>query len=210
LSLTKFLIVTDGDINIENFKELWVHVLERVNWQRDLFIFANVSQDTLDYTGPSVNNGSKALLMGLGKQPRVELPCSFQGSLPQGCDAPQAYLPGTLVVQGSPYEADKKLPETLAECSDLQGWPIVILVDNVREATESMQEFIWTFFTRFEPAADIYSASKEERRFHVGVSPPVVFDCRMKPWYPDVLEVDEKTKALVDEKINTILPGHLQ
>jgi hypothetical protein len=73
-----------------------------------------------------------------------------------------------------------------------------------------LQEFIWTFFTRFEPAADIYSASRQERRFHVGVTPPIVIDCRMKPWYPDVLEVDEKTKRLVDSKIDSILPGNLR
>ena len=210
LSLTKFLIVTDGDINIENFKELWVHVLERVNWQRDLFVFANVSQDTLDYTGPSVNNGSKALLMGLGKQARMELPRSFNGELPQGCSDPKVFLPGTLVVQGSSYDVDKDLPEILAVCKDLAGWPVVILVDSTREATENMQEFIWTFFTRFEPAADIYSASRQEHRFHVGVEPPVVIDCRMKPWYPHVLEVDEKTRTLVDSKIDSILPGNLR
>ncbi|MFA6499838.1 MAG: UbiD family decarboxylase, partial [Desulfurivibrionaceae bacterium] len=63
LSLTKFLILTDGDIEVTDFKQLWIHVLERINWQTDLFVFANVSQDTLDYTGPSVNNGSKAMMM---------------------------------------------------------------------------------------------------------------------------------------------------
>ncbi|MGW8161048.1 MAG: UbiD family decarboxylase, partial [Desulfobulbales bacterium] len=65
LSLTKFLIVTDGDLDISDFRLLWVHVLERIQWNEDLFVFANVSQDTLDYTGPSVNKGSKAMLMGL-------------------------------------------------------------------------------------------------------------------------------------------------
>ena len=68
LSLTKFLIITDGDIDINNFAQLWTHVLERIQWDRDLFVFANVSQDTLDYTGPSVNKGSKAMIMGLGKE----------------------------------------------------------------------------------------------------------------------------------------------
>ena len=38
------------------------------------------------------------------------------------------------------------------------------------------------------------------RRFHVELEEPVVFDCRMKPWYPDVLEVDTATRDLVDER----------
>ena len=210
LSLTKFLIVTDGDINIDNFTTLWVHVLERVNWQQDLFVFANVSQDTLDYTGPSVNNGSKALLMGLGREAKNVLPHSFHGELPSGCLAAKAFLPGTLVVECAGYETEKSLPHRVAAEAAFAEWPVVLLVDNLQEATVSLQEFVWTFFTRFEPAADIYSASQSVRRFHVGLMPPVVFDCRLKPWYPHVLEVDPDTKKLVDDKIDSLLPKNLR
>ena len=210
LSLTKFLIITDGDINIDDFKTLWVHVLERVNWQQDLFIFANVSQDTLDYTGPSVNNGSKALLMGLGREPKNVLPFSFHGMLPAGCQAASAFLPGTLVVEAAGYTADQALPQRVADAAAFADWPVVLLVDNLQEATASMQEFVWTFFTRFEPAADIYCARQSVRRFHVGLTPPIVIDCRLKPWYPDVLEVDPATRKLVDGKIDALLPGKLR
>ncbi|MBU4260869.1 MAG: UbiD family decarboxylase [Proteobacteria bacterium] len=210
LSLTKFLIITDGDIDIDNFATLWVHVLERVNWQQDLFVFANVSQDTLDYTGPSVNNGSKALLMGLGREVKNVLPRSFHGELPSGCTAAKAFLPGTLVVECAGYETEKSLPQRVAAASAFAEWPVVLLVDNLQEATVSLQEFVWTFFTRFEPAADIYCASQGIRRFHVGLKPPIVFDCRLKPWYPLVLEVDPDTKKLVDEKIDSLLPKNLR
>ncbi len=206
LSLTKFLIVTDGDLDVADFRKLWVHVLERVNWASDLFIFANVSQDTLDYTGPSVNSGSKAMLMGLGKAAKRVLPESFHGELPQGASKAVAYLPGTLVVQGRPFAEDKELPQRLAAAEALGDWPVVVLVDDVAAATVSLQEFLWTFFTRFEPAADIHAAASAVKRFHVGLTPPVVFDCRMKPWYPHVLEVDPATKALVDNKLTKLLP----
>ncbi len=206
LSLTKFLIITDGAVDITDFKALWTHVLERVNWERDLFVFANVSQDTLDYTGPSVNKGSKAMLMGLGPGKLRTLPASFSGSLPSGCDKPVAFLPGTLVVQGTPYEEDEGLPARLASSPELQDWQVVLLVDDSGEATVSMQEFLWTFFTRFEPAADIHAAATSVRRFHVGLTSPVVIDCRMKPWYTEVLEVDAATRALVDEKFDRIIP----
>lgn len=206
LSLTKFLIVTDGDLDVADFRKLWVHVLERVNWASDLFIFANVSQDTLDYTGPSVNSGSKAMLMGLGKTAKRVLPESFHGELPQGAAKAVAYLPGTLVVEGRSYGEDKELPQRLAAAPSLADWPVVLLVDDVAAATVSLQEFLWTFFTRFEPAADIHAAASAVTRFHVGLTPPVVFDCRMKPWYPHVLEVDPATKALVDSKLTRLLP----
>ena len=207
LSLTKFLIVTDGDFDVADFKKLWVHVLERIDWQQDLYVLANVSQDTLDYTGPSVNKGSKAMMMGLGKEPKRVLPESFNGNLPPGVCDPRVFLPGTLVVQGKAYADDKELPVRLAAWEGLGDWPVVLLVDDSRAATENLQEFLWSFFTRFEPAADIYSAKTGVNRFHVGLEEPIVFDCRMKPWYPHVLEVDEETKKLVDGKMSKLVPS---
>lgn len=207
LSLTKFLILTDGDVDITDFGALWTHCLERIHWDRDLFVFANVSQDTLDYTGPSVNKGSKAMIMGLGKEKLRDLPTSFTGDLPAGCKHPKAYLPGTLVVQGRSYQEDNDLAKKIATTESLADWPVILLVDSTTEATLSMQEFLWTFFTRFEPAADIHGAAQSVRRFHVGLEPPVVIDSRMKPWYTEVLEVDEPTRRKVDEKFHRIIPS---
>jgi len=90
---------------------------------------------------------------------------------------------------------------------DFSDWPVILLVDNVASATENLKEFLWTFFTRFEPAADIHGADTNVHRFHVGLAPPIIFDCRMKPWYPHVLEVDPETKKLVDSKISAMLPA---
>jgi 4-hydroxybenzoate decarboxylase subunit C len=208
LSLTKFLVLTDGDLDVADFPGLWKHILARVNWQTDLFVFANVSQDTLDYTGPSVNKGSKAMLLGLGREPIRTLPENFSGSLPAGCSHPDPFLPGTLVIQGTPYQQDPELPQRLATHKELSDWPVIVLVDNSRAATASLQEFLWTFFTRFEPAADIYGAASTVSRFHVGLTAPVVFDCRLKPWYTDVLEVDEGTRLRVDAKMSAILPAN--
>ncbi len=207
LSLTKFLVITDGDIDISDFPELWTYVLERVNWQTDLFVFDNVSQDTLDYTGPAVNRGSKAVLMGLGKEPLRKLPGEFSGGLPDGCDKPSAFLPGTLVIEGEPYGSAPRLARKIAGDGRLAGWPVVILVDDSRSATLNLKEFLWTFFTRFEPAGDIHGNKTRTHRFHTRLREPVVFDCRMKPWYPPVLEVDEETRKTVDEKISGILPA---
>jgi UbiD family decarboxylase len=207
LSLTKFLILTDGDINVDDFAELWQHVLARVDWGKDLFIFANVSQDTLDYTGPSVNKGSKAMLMGLGRDPLRQLPDTFNGSLPESLTLPRVFLPGTLVVQGPEYETEADLARKTAEWQGLADWPVVLLVDDTKAATENMQEFLWTFFTRFEPAADIHGAQQSVVRYHVGLKPPIVFDCRMKPWYTNILEVDPETRQKVDARIHEILPA---
>jgi UbiD family decarboxylase len=206
LSLTKFLLITDGDLDVADFRKLWPHILERIDWRTDLFVFANTSQDTLDYTGPSVNKGSKAMLMGLGREPIRQLPARFTGDLPPSCSRPVVFLPGTLVVQGPSYGADADVPERLAAHQGLTDWPLIVLVDDAAAATADLQEFLWTVFTRFEPAADIHAAGTNTRRFHVELAPPVVFDCRMKPWYTPVLEVDAATRKKVDAKLPDLLP----
>ena len=129
---------------------------------------------------------------------RRDLPREFHGTLPPDCERPVAYLPGTLVVQGTAYAARPELAQNLAEWPGLGDWPLCVLVDDSRAAVESMQEFLWTVFTRFEPAADIHAKGQAVRRFHVGLEPPIVFDCRMKPWYTEVLEVDDATRDRVD------------
>ena len=150
------------------------------------------------------------MLMGLGKEARRSLPGEFKGELPTGCQRPVVYLPGTLVVQGRSFNDDADLADTLAAAPALTDWPVVLLVDNVAEATASLKEFLWAFFTRFAPAADIHGRNTLVRHFHVGLATPIVFDCRMKPWYPHVLEVDPETRKIVDEKIGRILPASLR
>ena len=44
--------------------------------------------------------------------------------------------------------------------------------------------FLWTTFTRFEPAADIHAARPRVVRHHVSYERPILIDARMKPWYP--------------------------
>lgn len=124
--------------------------------------------------------------------------------------SPQSLSAGTLVVQGNSYENSPELGPQLADWGGVADWPVILLVDSTAEATESMQEFIWTFFTRFEPAADIHGKHQQVKRFHVGLTPPIVFDCRLKPWYTEVLEVDQATRELVDSKYNTMIPAQFR
>jgi hypothetical protein len=150
------------------------------------------------------------MMMGLGKEKIRELPTEYSGNLPPHCRKLKAYLPGTLIIESTDYESMPDLATEIAQNEALQQWPCILLVDSLDGATCSTQEFLWTFFTRFEPAADIHGASTNVQRFHVGLTPPIVFDCRMKPWYTDILEVDDATRKLVDSRIAKLLPRSLR
>jgi len=199
LSLTKCLILTDRPVDLGDFRAVLTTLLERIEWERDLLVISETSQDTLDYTGPKVNAGSKAIFLALG-DPVRELPGEFSGETPPGVRRVEVFSPGCLVVEGEAYEGNEGLPGTIAAHASVREWPLVVMVDDAAEATASTELFLWTTFTRFEPAADLHGREKREARFHVGLTPPVVIDARMKPWYPEVMAVDEATKDLVEHR----------
>ena len=187
LSLTKFLLVMDQPVDLRNFKQTLEHLLERTRPETDLYVFSNLSMDTLDYTGPEVNKGSKGVWLGLG-EPVRELPRRFQtAELPRGVSTVRVFCPGCLVVNAPTYTAEPSVAARLAQDSTFKDWPLVVVSDEPDRAVASEINFLWTTFTRFEPAADIYASEARIARHHVSYTPPVVIDARMKPSYPSEL-----------------------
>jgi UbiD family decarboxylase len=208
LSLTKFLVLTDTPQDLRDFKSLFEHVLARVRWESDLFIISNVSMDTLDYTSGKVNEGSKAIMLGLGEAAR-ELPREFVGQLPVGVSRAEVFCGGCLVVEGLPYTEDEEQPARLAREEAFKSWPLIVLHDDARVA-RSTPHFLWSTWTRFEPAADIYAAQTSVRRHHLSYSPPVVIDARKKPGLPDELIVRPDIAELVDRRWREYFPRPLK
>ncbi|MGQ0762645.1 MAG: UbiD family decarboxylase [Acidobacteriota bacterium] len=207
LALTKFLILTDSDIDLRDFPRVLEHVLARVKWESDLFIFANTSMDTLDYTSGTVNKGSKAVLMGLGEAVR-DLPREFRGELPNGISRAEVFCGGCLVVQGKPYLEDKEQAGRLANEVAFRRWPLVVLHDDASVA-KSSSDFLWSTWTRFEPAGDIYAAQTKVVRHHLSYQAPVVIDARKKPSLPDELVVRDDIAKMVDSRWREYFPKGL-
>ncbi|NBX17662.1 MAG: UbiD family decarboxylase [Proteobacteria bacterium] len=201
LSLQKFLMLTDGNVNLDNFRETLVYFLERTNWDKDLFVISNVSQDTLDYSGPKVNEGSKGIWLALGPSRRA-LNGNPPPELPSGVRDAKVFVQGCLVISGPAFSDSPDFVSEICRHQGFAGYELVLVVDDVREATASEEKFLWTWFTRFEPAADIHAAKMSHRRFHTSLEAPVFFDSRMKPWYPKTVEPHEDTVKLVDRRWN--------
>ena len=198
LSLTKFLILTDIPQDLTNFPKLLEHVLERFRPETDLFVLSNVSMDTLDYTSGKVNEGSKAIMLGLGEAIR-KLPREFKGSLAHGISRAEVFCAGCLVLQGPKFADDDELPNKVAADSSLSDWPLIILHDDANVAG-CVADFLWTTWTRFEPAADIYAAQTSIQRHHLVYKSPIVIDARTKPGFPDELIVRDDIRELVDKR----------
>ena len=204
LALTKFLILTDTPMDLHDFPRVLEHVLARFVPERDLFIFSNTSMDTLDYTSGKVNEGSKAILMGLGIGVR-DLPREFRGELPRGISRAEVFCGGCLVVQGDSYVDDQEQARRIANEKAFADWPLVILHDEAKVASSAI-DFLWSTWTRFEPAADIYAAETKVVRHHLAYRAPIVIDARKKPSLPDELIVRDDIKELVDRRWREYFP----
>ena len=205
LSLTKSLLLTDTPHDLKDFPRLLEHVLARFNPETDLFIFSNVSMDTLDYTSGKVNEGSKAIMLGLGEAKR-DLPREFIGEPPGGVSAAEVFCGGCLVVQGRTYAEDPAQAARLAKDLSVADWPLIILHDYASVA-RSTTDFLWSTWTRFEPASDIYASETKVVRHHLAYSSPIVIDARTKPGFPKELIVRDDVEALVDRRWNEYFRG---
>jgi 4-hydroxybenzoate decarboxylase subunit C len=204
LSLTKFLILTDTPQELKNFPKLLEHVLARFRPETDLFVFSNVSMDTLDYTSGKVNEGSKAIMLGLG-DPVRELPREFRGTLPDFVSRAEVFCAGCLVLQGASFAEDDSLAARATSDPAFAQWPLIVLHDNAGVARSS-PDFLWATWTRFEPAADIYSAHVSVQRHHLVYKAPIVIDARTKPGFPDELIVRDDIRETVDRRWREYFP----
>lgn len=208
LSLTKFILLTDRLVDLKDFRATLEHVLARTNPQTDLYVFSNLSMDTLDYTGPGVNEGSKGVWLGLG-DPIRELPRAFAPPVAPPSDVTdvRVFCGGCLVVGARPFAEDREAPQRIASHPAFAGWPLIVVSDEPERATRSDMNFLWTTFTRFEPAADIHSASQRVVRHHITYEPPIVIDARMKPWYPKEVTCDPVTASTVTNRWKEYFPS---
>ncbi|HET9766251.1 MAG TPA: UbiD family decarboxylase [Thermoanaerobaculia bacterium] len=213
LALTKMLLLTDRAVDLRDFRATLAHVLARTHVESDLFVFGNLSMDTLDYTGPRVNEGSKAVWLGLG-EPVRELPRAFDGgaTLPPGIGEAHVFCPGCLVLG-----ADPRLPRAgeagvdealrrIAAHAAFAPWPLLVLSDEPRRAAASPINFLWTTFTRCEPAADLHAAATRVVRNQLSYTAPVLLDARTKHGFPAELTSSPAVAAQVTRRWSEYFP----
>jgi 3-polyprenyl-4-hydroxybenzoate decarboxylase len=209
LALTKFLLVLDRPADLRDFRAVLTHVLARADFRTDLFVFANLSMDSLDYAGPRIQEGGKGVLLGLG-EPRRTLPCEFTGTPRGAVREVRVFSPGCLVVAGPAFGEEHAARDTaraIAADPAFEAWPLIVLTDDAARAVKSVINFLWTTFTRFDPGRDLHARGVELAGTHASFSAPLLIDARMKPGYPEELFCDETTASLVTRRWNEYFPG---
>jgi 4-hydroxy-3-polyprenylbenzoate decarboxylase len=215
LSLAKYLFIVAKEDNpgldIHDIPAFLRHLLERVNWSRDLHFHTSTTIDTLDYSaGEGLNSGSKLVIAAAGPKKR-ELGTSVPAELklPDGFTGVRVALPGVLCVSGpkhtgngtAEYHPDLvRLCDSLAaDHSPLVTFPLVVLADDAEFAARTPNNFLWVTFTRSNPAADVLVAGGRAWRKHYGGPGPLVIDARHKPHMAPPLVEDPAVTKKVDE-----------
>jgi hypothetical protein len=111
------------------------------------------------------------------------------------------------VLSGPSFQEEPEAALRAARHEPFSRWPLLVLADDAAKASASEANFLWTTFTRFEPAADLYASSVELRRLHPSFHAPVVIDSRLKPSFPEELFCDEETARLVDRRWKEYFPS---
>jgi len=123
----------------------------------------------------------------------------------------RVFCAGCLVVGAPTRAADPDAAARLAKNVAFKEWPLVVVSDEPARAAASSMNFLWTTFTRFEPAADIHAAERRIVRNHVVYSGPIVIDARLKPGFPAELSGDELTAQTVTRRWKEYFPsGNVQ
>ncbi len=207
-SLAKFLFIAAADddprLDTHDIAHFFQHVLERVDWTRDLHFYTRTTIDTLDYSGTGWNAGSKLVVACRGdkrRQLKTELPEHF--SLPAGFQRPAFCLPGVLAIEAPKFEVEttaRRQAEELCrhlEPLALEHIALIILTDDSAFTAATLNNFLWVTFTRANPSHDTYGVGAFTEHKHWGCRGPLVIDARKKPHHAPELEPDPDVQRRV-------------
>lgn len=210
LSLAKYLFITAKEdspsLDINDVPAFFKHTLERLDSTRDLHFHTNTTIDTLDYTGNDLNAGSKVVFAAAGEKKRElakEVPINFP--IVRGFENVKLAIEGVLAIEAPlftdyPNEGKviDKFTEILKVC-DLSTIVLIVLCDDAKFTSLTIDNFVWTTFTKSNPSHDIYGVGSFTTFKHWGCTGPIIIDARKKPHHAPDLIKDPQVERKVDE-----------
>lgn len=207
VSLSKYLFLAAKEDNPEldvNFvPQFFKHILERIDFSRDLHFQTATTIDTLDYTGTRLNHGSKLVIAAVGEPKRTlrNEPLDLVSlKLGEGFANPKIIMPGVIAVEANPQAKLDTLAANLDSWECRENYPWVSLVDSTQGM--DLRDFLWVSFTRSDPAQDVHGLDEKFIDKHWQIQAPLILDARIKPHYQKELTapaaVEARAKAILD------------
>ncbi len=203
LSLTKVLIVVRSDANVRDFTEVSRALWENLDEAEGIHLIAPTAQDTLDFTGPAMNTGSKLILLATPsrtREPRRQPPDDPPAvGIHGGILAMTRLGEAVLVAQVDERADTKSVRQALAEHPVTSRYLFHVLV-SPDVPLEDRRLILWGWFTRFDPLADIHPARREPAGNRILLHFPIAFDARWKPGYRQPVAFDPEHERRVEAR----------
>jgi 4-hydroxy-3-polyprenylbenzoate decarboxylase len=223
MSLAKYVMIInqrdDPSLDIHDIQAFLKHLLERVDWRRDLHFQTQTTIDTLDYSGQGLNLGSKVVIAASGPvRRRLATEMLSELNLPAGYSNPKLCLPGVIAIQASPMTSipvscERDRNELLAVLEAQMGRldhesfdgqkskqevALCVLVDDSDFVAQRLNNFLWATFTRSNPATDVHGLFASIIDKHWGCEGALIIDARRKPHHAPPLIEDKSVTAKID------------
>ncbi len=222
VSLAKYLMIAaredNPELDVNKVSEFFAHVLTRARLDRDLHFQTSTTADTLDYTGGSLNHGSKLVIAAAGPRIRdlrndtadlqsLHLPTTF-------ADA-KIVMPGVLALKwnggSASFESEiNSLKECIASWNFRENYPWISVVDDTSTLgmecpQTNLRDFLWLTFTRSDPAHDLYGLNERVEQKHWATDAPLIVDARIKPHHQKAITFDKAVREKAMLKLQGIL-----
>jgi len=218
--LTKYLFVAakedNPNLNVNDEVQFLGHVLERVDFSRDLHLQTATTTDTLDYTGTALNHGSKIVIAAAGPKRRelrndntdlqsLQLPSSISGAM--------IPMPGVIALKTSVQDNSviDEIRASIQQWNFRENYPWITLADELpgklNVSNGILSDFLWLTFTRSDPAMDMYGCNERFINKHWSIDAPVIVDARIKPRHQKVLTIDQSIQDSAKQVLQRALSG---
>jgi 4-hydroxy-3-polyprenylbenzoate decarboxylase len=194
-----------------------IHIFKRIDLSRDIHFHTKTTIDTLDYSGTSLNSGSKLVLAAHGEVKR-ELCANVPDIFSRQNEIKNAkwVMPGVIAITGNAfvnYEIAQKEMGLLNEQlkgEELQDVVLIVICDDGNFVAANMRNFLWTSFTKCNPSHDIYGINSFTEYKHWGCKGPLVLDARKKPHHAPVVEINPETTKNINRIFESGSLRHLK
>ncbi len=207
VSLTKVMITVDHRVNVRDMaavsQALWLHLDAKTG----IHLLAPTAQDTLDFTGPAMNSGSRLILMAIddGNPLRGEAPRHVPGPGDLHPDVRDTATlgPAFLMVQVKNTCRDiEPVRQALLHHPAARDYLFHVIVSDDVPLNDRIL-MLWGWFTRFDPLADLYPAGRTVAGNRLIFDFPIAIDARWKTGYPRPVEFDPDVEKRVDRMWET-------
>jgi 4-hydroxy-3-polyprenylbenzoate decarboxylase len=225
MMFNKILVLTDGEVKIQNYTELAKYVFNNLNPATDIY-FSQGPMDVLDHSCSKMGFGGKMCIDGTLKQEEEKdeiyeypqnaiqfnekvLTAKFEEIYSANSNLYKIGIPCMIIsVKKNRKGHIRELHEKICELIELEAVKIILYVEHTVDATD-LPTALWRFCNNLDPKRDniLYKKSTHNRYRACmgfdGTRKTKELDDFNRDW-PNIIVADNKTIEAVDKKWNEL------